>query len=261
EIEKAHPDVFNILLQILEEGSLTDSQGRKVDFRNTVLIMTSNVGARDITKGVSLGFGMQRDSFSSDQLREKITTELRDLFRPEFLNRLDEVVIFDALTKDQIKDIVDIMLRTTQEQLALQGLSLRLTEDAREFLAGKGYDKGSGARPLRRAIQRYIDDVLSEELLEGKWKSGDVIEAHLEKPSAKEKSKKKATKGDSPSNRLENDSKDNSHLCFKKVKGEKSDVSAFSDIINESIEAGFTPRNAGKSSRKPTRGGSSGAGA
>ncbi|MCL2403083.1 MAG: ATP-dependent Clp protease ATP-binding subunit [Coriobacteriia bacterium] len=256
EIEKAHPDVFNILLQILEEGRLTDSQGRRVDFRNTVLIMTSNVGARDITKGVSLGFGVQRDSFSSDHLREKITTELKDLFRPEFLNRLDEIVIFDALTQDQIEDISGIMLRTTQEQLALQGLSLRLTDDARKFLAEKGYDQGSGARPLRRAIQRYIDDVLSEELLEGRWKSGDVIEAHLDENS---KTKKKTSKNNSA--RLEDDFENGARLRFEKVKGEKSDVSAFSDIINESIEAGFTPRSTRRPSRKSAGSGSSGAGA
>ena len=259
EIEKAHPDVFNILLQILEEGRLTDSQGRKVDFRNTVLIMTSNVGARNITKGVSLGFGMERDTFSADQLRERITAELKDLFRPEFLNRLDEIVIFDALSKEQIEEIVDIMLRTTQEQLALQGLSLRLTDDARKFLAGKGFDQGSGARPLRRAIQRYIDDVLSEELLEGKWKSGDLIEAHLEKPSAKSKTKKKAA--DDYSLCLEGDRDDGSYLHFEKVKGEKSDVSAFSDIIKESIDAGFTPRSPRNSRRSSSHGGSSGAGA
>jgi len=249
EIEKAHPDVFNILLQILEEGRLTDSQGRKVDFRNTVLIMTSNVGARDITKGVSLGFGVERDSFSSEQIREKITSELKDLFRPEFLNRLDEIVIFDALTEDQIECIVDIMMHTTQEQLALQGLSLRLTDEARKFLAEKGFEPASGARPLRRAIQRYIDDVLSEELLDGKWKSGDVIEAQLEEVSAAKKKTAKASDS-------YDDFEDGSRLRFSKVKGEKSDVSAFSDIIKESIEAGYSPRPVPKTSRRSS--GSSG---
>ena len=258
EIEKAHPDVFNILLQILEEGRLTDSQGRKVDFRNTVLIMTSNVGARDITKGVSLGFGVERDSFSSDQLREKITSELKDMFRPEFLNRLDEVVVFDALSKEQIESIVDIMLRTTQEQLALQGLSLRLTKDAQKFLAGKGYDQGSGARPLRRAIQRYIDDVLSEELLEGKWKSGDVIEAHLEETPVKKDAKKGAK---AKSARLDDDFESGPRLRFEKVPDEVSDVSAFSDIIQESLESGFSPRPARTSRKRPSSSGSSGAGA
>jgi len=259
EIEKAHPDVFNILLQILEEGRLTDSQGRKVDFRNTILIMTSNVGARDITKGISLGFGVERDSFSSDQLREKITSELKDLFRPEFLNRLDEIVVFDALSQEQIESIVDIMLRTTQEQLALQGLSLRLTKDAQKFLAGKGYDQGSGARPLRRAIQRYIDDVLSEELLAGKWKSGDVIEAHLEEAPAKKAAKKEAG---AKSARLEDDDfESGTRLRFEKVPGEVSDVSAFSDIIKESLEAGVSTGATRPSSRRPKSSGSSGAGA
>ncbi|MCL2526617.1 MAG: ATP-dependent Clp protease ATP-binding subunit, partial [Coriobacteriia bacterium] len=247
EIEKAHPDVFNILLQILEEGRLTDSQGRKVDFRNTILIMTSNVGARDITKGVSLGFGIERDGFSPDQLREKITTELKDLFRPEFLNRLDEMVIFDALTQDQIECIVDIMLRTTQEQLALQSLSLRLTNEARVFLAGKGFDQASGARPLRRAIQRYIDDVLSEELLAGKWESGDVIEAHFVEGSVDAAKDGSVEAGP--------------HLRFDKVPGEVSDVTAFSDIIKESADAGSVMSSGRSSSSRGRNSGSSGAGA
>ncbi|MDR1775873.1 MAG: ATP-dependent Clp protease ATP-binding subunit [Actinomycetes bacterium] len=184
EIEKAHPDVFNLLLQILEEGRLTDGQGRTVDFRNTILIMTSNIGARNITKGVTLGFSMERDEFSQDAVRDKVTSELKDLFRPEFLNRLDEVVVFDALTRDQIGEIVDIMIKTTQDQLALHGLLLQLTDGARNFLADHGFDKASGARPLRRAIQRYIDDVLSEELLSGKWEAGDVIEALFDETAA-----------------------------------------------------------------------------
>jgi ATP-dependent Clp protease ATP-binding subunit ClpC len=179
EIEKAHPDVFNILLQILEEGRLTDSQGRSVDFRNTILIMTSNIGARNITKGISLGFSIGRDEFSTDAVSEKVSGELKELFRPEFLNRLDEVVIFDALSKDQIVEIVDILMKNTAEQLALHGLLLRLTDTARQFLADHGFDKSSGARPLRRAIQHYIDDVLSEQLLEGRWETGDVIQADL----------------------------------------------------------------------------------
>ena len=243
EIEKAHPDVFNILLQILEEGRLTDSQGRQVDFRNTILIMTSNVGARNITKGVSLGFGVDRDGFSSDQLREKITTELKDLFRPEFLNRLDEIVIFDALSKEQIEVIVDIMIKTTQEQLALHGLSLRLTDDARRFLADAGFDQASGARPLRRAIQRYIDDVLSEELLQGKWESGDVIEAQLEEATDADDQQDLQPSSQSI---LEVDFETGSRLRFEKVEGEVSDVSAFADIINESIEGSIHNTSRGK---------------
>jgi len=179
EIEKAHPDVFNILLQILEEGRLTDAQGRAVDFRNTILIMTSNIGARNITKGTSLGFTSEKDEFSPEAVKNKVEGELKTLFRPEFLNRLDEVIIFDALTHEQIVEIVDIMIRTTQEQLALHGLMLELSDEAREFLADHGFDPASGARPLRRAIQHYIDDALSEGLLREKWAKGDVLRAVL----------------------------------------------------------------------------------
>ncbi|MCL2324775.1 MAG: AAA family ATPase, partial [Actinomycetia bacterium] len=177
EIEKAHPDVFNILLQILEEGRLTDAQGRSVDFRNTILIMTSNIGARNITKGTTLGFTAERDEFSADAVKSKVEGELKELFRPEFLNRLDEVIIFDALTRDEIGCIVDILIRSTQEQLALHGLVLELSGEAREFLADHGFDPASGARPLRRAIQRYVDDVLSEDILREKWAKGDVLRA------------------------------------------------------------------------------------
>ncbi|MCL2324482.1 MAG: ATP-dependent Clp protease ATP-binding subunit [Actinomycetia bacterium] len=177
EIEKAHPDVFNILLQILEEGRLTDAQGRTVDFRNTILIMTSNIGARNITKGTSLGFRAGRDEFSAEAVKGKVEGELKELFRPEFLNRLDEVIIFDALTRDQIGSIVDILIRSTTEQLALHGLALELSDEAREFLADHGFDPASGARPLRRAIQHYVDDVLSEDILREKWASGDVLRA------------------------------------------------------------------------------------
>lgn len=179
EIEKAHPDVFNILLQIFEEGRLTDSQGRKVDFKNTIIIMTSNIGARSITKGTSLGFSVHKDEFNKDVLREKISGELKEMFKPEFLNRLDEVIVFDSLKEEEIYEIVDIMLSTTRKQLAGHGLVLELNEDARKFLAKQGYEQSSGARPLRRAIQRYIEDELSEEILAGKWTAGDVILATL----------------------------------------------------------------------------------
>jgi ATP-dependent Clp protease ATP-binding subunit ClpC len=181
EIEKAHPDLFNILLQILEEGRLTDGQGREVDFRNTTVIMTSNVGARSIAKGHSLGFGPARDEFSAEAIGRNISGELKDLFRPEFLNRLDEVVVFEALSEEQMTEIVDIMIRNTREQLALHGLSLKISTEARDFLAAQGFDKSSGARPLRRAIQRLVDDVLSEQLLEDFYQSGDCIEATLDK--------------------------------------------------------------------------------
>lgn len=181
EVEKAHPDVFNILLQILEEGRLTDSQGRQVDFRNTIMIMTSNIGARTITKGTTVGFTQHRDEFQSSVVAEKISEDLKGLFKPEFLNRLDEVVVFDALTQDQIEQIVDIMIVRTQDLLAGRGLAIKLTDDARKFLAAQGFDPASGARPLRRAIQRLIDDELSEQLLAGKWSEGDVISIGVER--------------------------------------------------------------------------------
>lgn len=177
EIEKAHTDVFNILLQIFEEGRLTDSQGRKVDFKNTIIIMTSNIGARSITKGTSLGFSVNKDEFDKNVLKEKVSGELKEMFRPEFLNRIEEVVMFDSLSAEEISQIVDIMLNSTRKQLAAHGLLLELDVSAREFLAKEGYEPASGARPLRRAIQRYIEDELSEEILAGKWVAGDVIRA------------------------------------------------------------------------------------
>lgn len=175
EIEKAHVDVYNALLQILEEGRLTDSKGRAVDFKNTVIIMTSNVGARNITKGTSLGFSTQKDEFNKDALKSKIEGELKHLFKPEFLNRLDEIIIFESLSEDQILNIVDILLKNTHEQLAAHGLSLKVSKAAKRLLAKEGYEPAQGARPLRRAIQRLVEDALSEQILRGDWKEGDVI--------------------------------------------------------------------------------------
>lgn len=176
EIEKAHPDVFNVLLQILEEGRLTDSQGRKVDFRNTIVIMTSNVGARNLTKtATGIGFAPSTSGTDPQFMKDKVTGELKELFRPELLNRIDEVVVFDALTKDEMIQIVDIMMRRSQQQLVAHGLLIELSGEVRAYLADEGYDPASGARPLRRAIQRLIEDPLSEQILEGSWQSGDVI--------------------------------------------------------------------------------------
>ena len=175
EIEKAHPDVFNILLQILEEGRLTDSHGRQVDFRNTIVIMTSNIGARTITKGTSLGFTSQRDEFESGIVKEKISGDLKEIFRPEFLNRLDEVIVFDSLTQEQIERIVDLMIERTQMLLDQHGLTIKLTGDARRALALEGFEPASGARPLRRAIQRRIEDEISEQILAGRWSEGDTV--------------------------------------------------------------------------------------
>lgn len=177
EIEKAHPDVFNVLLQILEEGRLTDAQGHKVDFKNTVVIMTSNVGARDIVKGQSLGFaGSEKTGIDYADIKTRVTDELKKLFRPEFLNRVDEVIVFHDLTAEEIRAIVDLMVAHLRDRLAHHGIGLTLTAESRELLAESGYDQTQGARPLRRAIQRLLEDPLSEQILAGQWSAGDVIE-------------------------------------------------------------------------------------
>jgi len=181
EIEKAHPDVFNVLLQILEEGRLTDAQGHRVDFKNTVLIMTSNVGARDIVKGQKIGFtGTEKTGIDYAEIKSKVTDELKKLFRPEFLNRVDEVIVFHDLTAEEIKAIVDLMVAHLRERLAHHGIGLTLTAESRELLAESGYDPTSGARTLRRAIQRLLEDPLSEQILAGQWRAGDVIEVAVE---------------------------------------------------------------------------------
>ncbi|MDK2836388.1 MAG: ATP-dependent Clp protease ATP-binding subunit ClpC [Thermosediminibacterales bacterium] len=176
EIEKAHTDVFNILLQILEDGRLTDSKGRTVDFRNTVVIMTSNAGAHLIQKGKTLGFMPgQTDEQNYETMKESVIEELKRTFRPEFLNRIDEIIVFHALTKEHIKEIVTLMLNTLQERLKDSGITIEVTENAKELLAKEGYDPMYGARPLRRAIQRLVEDKLSEEMLKGNIKSGDTV--------------------------------------------------------------------------------------
>ncbi len=180
EIEKAHPDVFNVLLQILEEGRLTDAQGRKVDFKNAIVIMTSNIGARDIVKTTSLGFTPSSGAgLSYEDVKQRVTGELKTVFRPEFLNRVDEVIVFHDLSSEEIEQIVDLMVARTRDQLMLHGMSITLSEGARKQLAKEGFDPTLGARPLRRAIQRFIEDPLSEQLLAGHWQAGDVIEVRV----------------------------------------------------------------------------------
>ncbi|MDH5290724.1 MAG: ATP-dependent Clp protease ATP-binding subunit, partial [Acidimicrobiia bacterium] len=174
EIEKAHPDVFNALLQILEEGRLTDSQGRTVDFRNTVLIMTSNLGTQDLRKA-TLGFARGDEAVSYERMKEKVNDALKVHFRPEFLNRIDETIVFHELSREEVTEIVDLMIKRTADQLEGQGLGLELTVDAKHWLADKGYDPTMGARPLRRAIQRSIEDVLSEKLLYKEFRAGQII--------------------------------------------------------------------------------------
>jgi ATP-dependent Clp protease ATP-binding subunit ClpC len=178
EIEKAHPDVFNVLLQILEEGRLTDAQGRKVDFKNTIIIMTSNIGARDIVKQTTLGFAPQDadGGIGYDMVKERVTGELKKAFRPEFLNRVDEVIVFHDLSHEEIEQIVDLMVDRLRDQLLLQGFGITLTAEARSLLALQGFDSTLGARPLRRAIQRSLEDPLSEQILGGNWQAGDIIE-------------------------------------------------------------------------------------
>jgi len=186
EIEKAHPDVFNVLLQILEEGRLTDAQGRKVDFKNAIVIMTSNIGARDIVKGQRLGFSADTgDGLAYEDLKERVTGELKKLFRPEFLNRVDEVIVFHDLTHEEIEHIVDLMMDRLREQLVVHGMGIALTAEARTMLANEGFDASLGARPLRRAIQRLIEDPLPEQILAGQWESGDVIEVYHDETSGK----------------------------------------------------------------------------
>ena len=176
EVEKAHPDIFNSLLQILEEGHLTDSQGRKVDFKNTVILMTTNLGTRDINKGVMTGF-QSSDSLTHDydRMKSKVNEELRQHFRPEFLNRVDEIVVFPPLTRDDIKTIVDLMIGRLRLRMQEQDMGLQITDEARELLAERGYDPVLGARPLRRVIQRDIEDAVSERILFGTIKPGDVV--------------------------------------------------------------------------------------
>jgi ATP-dependent Clp protease ATP-binding subunit ClpC len=172
EIEKAHPDVFNILLQILEDGRLTDAQGRTVDFRNAIVIMTSNIGAKDIARNVSFGFGTSDETGASyEEMKDRIMGELKKVFRPEFLNRIDEVIVFHKLTRDEIKEIIDLMIGRVRAQVAEHELQLELDEEARELLVDKGWDPAMGARPLRRAIQRYIEDPLADEVL----RTGDIV--------------------------------------------------------------------------------------
>ena len=176
EIEKAHPDVFNILLQVLDEGHLTDNYGRVIDFKNTVVIMTSNVGAKDIMKGKSLGFGSHDPGSSFARIAEKVKDELNHTFNPEFLNRLDDVIVFHPLDRTHIAQIATVMLKEVSKRLVDEELTLKLTDGAIDFLVKNGYDEKFGARPLRRAIQRGIEDPLSEKILLGEFSKGDEIE-------------------------------------------------------------------------------------
>ena len=176
EVEKAHPDIFNSLLQVLEDGRLTDSQGRTVDFKNTVIIMTTNLGTRDISKGAGLGFANSDDDLTNyERMKAKVSDELKSHFRPEFLNRIDDVIVFHQLTKEQIISIVDLMVVNLDERLKAKDMGIELTQGAKDLLAARGYDPMLGARPLRRTIQREIEDPLSERILFSELKAGEII--------------------------------------------------------------------------------------
>ena len=181
EVEKAHPDIFNSLLQILEDGRLTDSQGRVVDFKNTVIIMTTNLGTRDIAKGQNLGFSNSEDVKSSyERMKTKVNDELKQHFRPEFLNRVDDIVVFHQLTQDEIVTIVDLMVAKLDQRLKDKDMGIELTRTAKDLLAERGYDPVLGARPLRRTIQREIEDVLSEKILFGELRPGSIVVVDVE---------------------------------------------------------------------------------
>jgi len=184
EVEKAHPEVFNILLQVMEDGRLTDSQGRIVDFKNTIIIMTSNIGAQSIQGDSGMGFRDVTKELETEKAYESMKTrvmdEMKRTFRPEFLNRVDEVIVFHQLNRDEILQIVDLMINRVREQMATQGLELEITQEVRELLGSEGFDPTYGARPLRRAVQRLIEDPLAEEMLLGRFSEGDTIRAELE---------------------------------------------------------------------------------
>ena len=177
EIEKAHPDVFNTLLQIMEEGRLTDNVGRMIDFKNTILVMTSNIGADLIKSGGIGGFGLRPkgEEFSFENMKKSLLREIEKFFRPEFINRLDETIIFRPLTKDNLYTIIDIEMKKMSKRLHEQGITLELTMEARDFLIDKGYNPDFGARPLRRAIEQSVEDQLSESILRGAFKGIDLV--------------------------------------------------------------------------------------
>ncbi len=180
EIEKAHSDVFNMLLQIMEEGRLTDSFGRHIDFRNVILIMTSNVGANLIRSSGGLGFMKKTEEQTYEKMKEMLMSEVERHFRPEFLNRVDEIIVFNSLTRKDLEQIIHIELSKVRERLAEKNVELKLTQEALDLLINRGHHVEYGARPLRRAIERYIEDPLAEEILKGSFEEGGIVEAYVE---------------------------------------------------------------------------------
>ena len=181
EIEKAHPDVFNILLQIMDDGFVTDAQGRRVNFRNTIIIMTSNIGARNITDPKKLGFSAAADQEKEnyEKIKDSVLDELKHAFRPEFLNRVDDVIVFRPLNEEEIKQIASLMLKSFQKRLIDRDIKVEVTDGALTEIAKEGFDPVYGARPLRRAIQSKIEDMIAEQILEGKVKDGDAIKVDV----------------------------------------------------------------------------------
>jgi ATP-dependent Clp protease ATP-binding subunit ClpC len=181
EIEKAHPDVFNILLQVLDDGILTDSLGRRVDFKNTILIMTSNIGTRDLKRTGGFGFGEPSAKNEYEAIKSTVEEALKRVFNPEFLNRIDDSIIFHPLEKSHIMEIIQIQMRDLMKRVSSMGITIELTKKAREFLADKGFDPTFGARPLKRALQKYLEDPIAEELLKGKYPEGTTIKVKVNK--------------------------------------------------------------------------------
>ena len=180
EVEKAHPDVWNILLQILEEGKLTDSMGRAVDFRNTIILLTSNVGAETIKKQSTIGFGTVSEGSNYDRMKEKLMEEAKRTFKPEFLNRLDDVFVFRSLSKPDLIQILALEINKLSDRLKAKNLRLQLDEKANDFLIEKGYNPVYGARPMRRAVEQYLEDPLAEEVLKGKLAPNSIVHVTLE---------------------------------------------------------------------------------
>jgi ATP-dependent Clp protease ATP-binding subunit ClpC len=196
EIEKAHPDVYSVLLQVLDDGILTDGLGRKVDFKNTLIIMTSNIGARqlkDFGQGIGFGTSAKRES-AEDHSKSVIESALKRTFSPEFLNRIDDVIVFNSLTKEHIHSIIDIALKGLYDRVINLGFTLELSEKAKEFIAERGYDANFGARPLHRAIQKYLEDPLAEEILASGIKNGDIMHVDTDAKGEKLKFTLKHTK-------------------------------------------------------------------
>jgi ATP-dependent Clp protease ATP-binding subunit ClpC len=175
EIEKAHPDVYNILLQVFDEGVLTDAYGRKVSFKNTVIIMTSNIGSKEIMRGTHVGFKRPDKEIDYEQMKEYLLEEIKDKFNPEFLNRIDESIVFQSLDREMMASIVDIFFNEVRERVEEKGFEISLTGEAKEFLIEKGFDPEFGARPLKRVIQKQLEDKLAEGFLKGKWEKGNKI--------------------------------------------------------------------------------------